>query len=199
VPLQETTILATLAAIVSAFVATAGLLIGWKSFREAALRRGEVLSWASEVICALQSLLLICTLKKSQLEAESIKRRLEEIIFNTSILVERGRLFFRNQVMKGFGDEKEPAFRGYRPKILDQIVIAHQIAREWTEADEDTQLRMRLVAEDCLKKFVSLVQKEVGRDRTASADASEGGLGIRLPKLLAEIDERRLNKIKNRS
>ena len=72
---------------------------------------------------------------------------------------------------------KQPAYRGFRPAILDPIVVVHQIAVAWRAADPDMQLRYRCVAEDCLKTFVSLAQKEVGRSRAASAYASRSGNG----------------------
>jgi hypothetical protein len=190
----------TIAAVVSAFVATASLFVGLVAFgisrRESALRRGDVLAWANEVICALESLLLICTLNESQLEAAASKSKLVEVIFNTSILVERGRIFFKNMVVDDFGREKESAYRGYRPLILDCIVIANKIACEWGNADEDTRLRMRIVAEECLKKFVSLAQKEVGRGVTASAEVGKGGDGSRLRDLLNAVDPQRLGGLR---
>jgi hypothetical protein len=145
----------TIAAVVSAFVATGSLFVGlfvvWMQRRESALRRGDVLAWANEVICALESLLLVSMLNASQLDASVAKSKLSEVIFNTAILVERGRMFFKNMVVDDYGSEKQSAYRGYRPKILDPIVVAHQIACGWGDADEETRLRMRVVAEDCLK------------------------------------------------
>src|SRR5579863_4583222 len=127
-----------IATIVSALVATAALFLLWKQWRESTLRSGDVLVWANEVIYALECLLLICILKESQLEAPAAKSKLTKVIFNTAILIERGRLFFKNEVTDGFGAEKQSAYRGYRPRILDPIVVAHQVACEWSDADEDT-------------------------------------------------------------
>jgi len=190
----------TIAAVVSAFVATASLFVAlfvvWMQRRESALRRGDVLAWANEVICALESLLLVSILKESQLEAAAAKAKLADIIFSTAILVERGRMFFRNKVVDDFGSEKQSAYGGYRPTILDPIVVAYQIACGWGAADEDTRLRMRLIAEDCLEKFVSLVQKEVGRGKTVSADTGKGGDGVHLRHLLEDVDERRMNRLR---
>jgi hypothetical protein len=190
----------TVAAIVSAFVATATLFVGlfvvWINRRESTLRRGEVLAWANEVICALEGLLLVCILDDSRLNAAVAKSKLTEVIFSTATLVERGRMFFKNEVVDDFGQEKEAAYRGYRPLILDHIVIAHQIACGWGDADEDTRLRMRLVAEDSLKKFVSLAQAEVGRGETASAGAAKGGDGIRLVSQLGAVDQQRVNRLR---
>jgi hypothetical protein len=154
------------------------------------------LVWATEVIRELQSLLVICMLKDPQLEPITAKARLTDVIFNTSILVERGRLFFRNQLVDDHGQKKEPAYRGYRHKILDPIVVAHQIACGWIEANEDTRLRMRLIAEDCVQKFVSLAQKEVGRDRTTVADTGKGGKGFHLRHLLDAVNNERLEQLR---
>jgi len=197
----------SIASIIATVVPTVGLVGGliaflwrqresWAKKRESALRRGEVSAWANEVIAALESLLLLTMLKEAQLSAIAAKSKLTEVIFNTAILVERGRMFFKNAVVDDFGKEKEPAYQGYRPKILDPIVIAYRVAYAWNDADEEKRLRVRCVAEDCLKKFVSLVQKEVGRDRAASADIGKGGDGSSLQLLLDSVDVRRLELLR---
>jgi hypothetical protein len=191
----------TVAAIISAFAATATLLVGlfvvWMQRRESALRREDVLAWANEVISALETLLLVCIVDDSHLDEAQAKRKITKLIFDTSILIERGRMFFKNEVVDDHGREKEPAYRGYRPLILDPIVVAHQIAFAWANANGEKRLRMRLLAEDCVKKFVSLAQKEVGREKTSSTDTGVGGSGVHLDRLLAATDETRLNRLKH--
>src|SRR5258708_29246730 len=82
---------------ISALVALIGLFIAWRNSREAALRRGDVLEWANEVIRELQTLLLLCILGEPELlDNEVVKEKLLDVIFNTSILIDRGRLFFKN-------------------------------------------------------------------------------------------------------
>jgi hypothetical protein len=183
-----------LAPIISAIGVVVALFVAWRSVRESGLRRDDVLTWANDVIAALQSLLLICLLGDSQIDPATRRSKLTEIMFDTSILVERGRLFFRNRVIDDFGKEKEPAYRGYRPLILDPIVVAYQIAAGWNDADADTRVRMGIVAENVLKTFVSLAQKEVGRSRTASAATGQSGTGADLPCLIADIPADRLKK-----
>lgn len=186
----------TIATTGSTVIAGIALLAGWLNWRREELRRGDVLVWTNEVIEALQTLFLICDLGNPPLDHGTAKSKLLNLIFQTSILVEQGRLFFRNEVIDDFGAHKHPAYRGYRPKILDPIVVAHQIACDWLGADSERRLRLRIISEDCLKKFVSLAQKEVGRDRTASADTKRGGDGAHLRHLLSEVDERRLAKLR---
>ena len=92
------------------------------------------------------------------------------------------------------GQEKEPAYRGHRPTILDQIVLAHQIARQWEKANDAQRTDMMLLAEDCAKKFVSLAQQEVGRSRTASAVTKKAGDGRQLDDLLKNFNSTQMEE-----
>ncbi len=179
-------------AVASLVIAITGLFFAWVRWRASELRRGEVLSWADECIECLQSLYLISILNDPALDQAQTDNIRIKIIFNTSTLIERGRIFFKNEVVDDFGSEKLPAYRGYRPRILDHLVVAHQIALFWPNGNVDEIQRRSAVAEDCLKNFVSLVQKEVGRDRSASVEALKGGQGVHLPSLLAAVKSERI-------
>jgi hypothetical protein len=148
------------------------------------------LAWANEVIRELQSLELVCTLKKQQLEAVTAKEKVAEITFNTSILVERGRLFFKNAKPNDHGQLKEVAYRGYRAKVLDPIIVAHRIACDWPQATEEKREEMGLLAREYRRKFVSLMQREVGRVRTASAATRAHGESLQLSRLLGDQRKR---------
>jgi hypothetical protein len=178
------------APVFSVIAAIVAIYIQWQRWREAQLRLGEVLSWANEVIDELQSLVLVCQLSEAQLEAG----KLRDILFKTSILVERGRLFFKNK--GSHGPAKWAAYRGNRPKILDPIVTAHQIAYCLrNETNEDAKRRMWAVAEDCRKEFVTLAQKEVGRARAVSVDTSQAGNSIRIRNLLDTVTSQQLAEL----
>ena len=148
--------------------------------------------WTSDCIECLQTLFIISFFKDPLLDEEKASEIRLKIIFDTSILIERGRLFFRNEVVDDFGSNKFPAYRGYRPRILDHLVVAHEIARYWPAGSEDEILRRTAIAEDCLKAFVSLAQKEVGRDRAASAEALKGGDDDNLSTLMAAVKPERI-------
>ncbi len=184
------------AAIVSALIAAIALAGNWQSWRSKQLRRDDVLAWGNEAITALQTLVLICV--DGQSSKTSQTDRLAEVRFSTSVLVERGRLFFRNANTDHYGDWKEPAYQGYRPRVLDHLVVAYQIATAWPSASEDDRKKMCMVAESTLRQFVSLLQKEVGRDRTAAADTSQGGNGADLHYLMKQIDPTKHRKTGDR-
>lgn len=171
-----------------------GLPLVWLTSRQDELRREDVLVWVNQTIEALQSQFLICL---AELEGTEVggKDRMTEIYFSTSILIEQGRMFFRNAKPGEYGQRKPPAYRGFRPCILDHLVVAHQIAIRWPNADGGERLLMRQISEDCVKAFVSLAQKEVGRDRTASADTSAGGNGANLDYLMGQATNRRSDHV----
>lgn len=189
----STQVLVTMA---SAVIAAAALFLGWRQARERELRKDEVLKWANETIRSLQTLYLVCFLGDSAFDAKSVKLMLAEAAVDTSVLIEQGRLYFRNVPHPVYGASRHEAYRGYRPVLLDPIVVMHQIACQWEGAAEDERLRMTLVAEDCVKTFVSLAQKEVGRSKTASVDAGRQGAGEKLEDLLDGIPAERIEALR---
>ena len=181
-----------LAALVSAFVALIGLVVAWRRTREAGLRKEDVHNWSNDVIRNMQSLVLVCERRNGALSPEVERAKLLDIFFETSVLAEQGRLFFKNQPAGSYGSDKPEAYRGKRPEILDQVLVAHAIARTFASADEASRARMCCVAEDAARRFVSLAQKEVGRGRTASAETRKGGTGTSLDTLMQAVPPDRL-------
>lgn len=181
-----------LAAVVTAIVALVSGFIGWRRARENALRKEDVHNWSNDVIRNMQSLVLICERRNGALSPEEERAKLLDIFFATSVLAEQGRLFFKNQPAGSYGSDKPEAYRGKRPEILDQVLVAHAIARTFAGTDEAGRKRMGCVAEDAARRFVSLAQKEVGRGRTASAETRRGGTGTSLENLLQGVTAERL-------
>jgi hypothetical protein len=183
--------LPSLLSVLAAVGAVIGIWMNLSKWRQSELRRREselrlrdVLLWSNEVISKMVSLRL-CIAKGP----EHFKTRLRTIVFDTSILIERGRLFFKNDGASE--DHQYSAYQGHRPKILDQILIAHfladRVASGWADADETGRRQMQLLADHCLRRFVSLAQKEVGRSLVASVDAASGGGEIDLDYELAKV------------
>lgn len=179
-----------MADLVSAVAAAITLLLGWLAIRNSQLRKEEVVSWANESIRALQSLLVAGILA----DREDFKTRsaelVNEAIIDTSVLIEQGRIYFRNEVRHdGHGIQKPEAYRGYRPRLLDSLVIAHQVACQWATASAVDKRKMLKLLEAENKFFVSMVQKEIGRQRTVSTDTKIGGTDINLKTLLKGMSD----------
>lgn len=187
---------AAVAGFISATVALCALAVGWLQWRERQLRQDDVLKWANEVIRAHQTLFLVLYLGDSAFDRATARTMLSKIAVDTSVLVEQGRLFFKNTPHPTHGADRYPAYRGYRPMLLDPIVVAHQIACQWEGADEAERERMVIVAEDCVRSFVSMAQREVGRGRTAHMASAIKGEGEKLETLLAKVKPERLAALK---
>lgn len=180
---------------VSVLVASTGVYIAWRGSRDRQLRLDDVLRWSNDVIRTLQTLYLLSTLGERQFGASETQAMRKKIVVDTSVLVEQGRLFFKNQQDPTKGREKLPAYRGYRAEILDPIVVAHQIACRWDGADEATRRKMALVAEDSVRRFVSMAQQEIGRSETQSEATAKGGKGDSLDDLMQAVEPSRLAQL----
>ena len=114
--------------------------VKWQNDREdrrsAELLREEVLSWANECIECLQTLSVLAERRDSPLFEEIIYSKRQDLVIRISVLIERGRLFFSNDQSVEYGSGKSAAYRGYRPVILDQLVIAYQLACDWPKDEE---------------------------------------------------------------
>lgn len=181
-----------IAGFLSASIAAVAALLVWLQWRERRLRQDDVLEWASESIRVQQTLYLVMYLGDSAFDRARQRTMLSEIVLDTSVLVEQGRMFFRNTPHPTHGANRPPAYRGYRPMILDPLVVAHQIACQWEGAADEEKERMILVAEDCVRRFVSMAQREVGRSRTAHAASAIRGEGEALEVLLTKVAPERL-------
>src|SRR5262249_47780617 len=88
--------LAAVAGFTSAFVAAIAAILVWLQWQERRLRQDDVLKWAIDVIRNLQTLYLTLTLDESSLSASEAGAARSRIAIETSVLVEQGRLFFKN-------------------------------------------------------------------------------------------------------
>lgn len=188
--------LAAVAGFTSAFVAAIAAVLVWLQWQERRLRQDDVLRWASEVIRNLQTLYLTLFIGDAGFSAIEAKAARARIAVDTSVLVEQGRLYFKNTPHPTHGADRHPAYRGFRPMLLDPIVVAHQIACQWDGAADEEKERMVLVAEDCVRSFVSMAQREVGRGRTAHMASAIKGEGEKLEVLLAKVRPDRLAALK---
>ncbi|WP_373488951.1 hypothetical protein [Blastomonas sp.] len=172
--------LETLLKILSAIMAMVGFLLTLRRAREDSLRRSEVMVWANQSIAVLKTLSLICAMKRDAQHPDIVSKKVVEVMFDSAILVEKGRLFFKNQIADDHGKDKQAAYRGYRPVILDPLVAAHQIANMLVDADSAACDRLMQIADANVREFVSRIQPEVGRQRTASKVTRQSGQDINI-------------------
>ena len=162
---------------------------GWKE-REAELAREihsndlqlqrtlKIQAWGNECICAFSEANHLCSSDSGQFSQSEYAKRRRELLVCLSSLIDKGRMFFKNESPELYGTEKPPAYRGFRPKIIDPLVAAYSAieALELPNILPDYKRSKRLI--DWRRYFVSVLQKETDTDwmrNAASYSTSAGG------------------------
>lgn len=193
-------------AIGSAVLAVASLVLNWLVVRRQtelqvetlkAEMDAEVIAWVHEAIDLISSSISLAKGRGLTYGPEEFLRLAHETSQKLSSAADRGRLFFPNEAPEEHGREKEVAFQGYRPPILDAVVFAcNRLARmdpngppDEAAADFLTKCRRLLVSEaqnaiDPRRRGQMLRRFAVGRvDDKISAYAVSAELGEALETL----------------
>ena len=157
-------------------------------------RDKELFDWGGAVIdlmAAIETLALegVADADASPDHPTLFKVRARELMSKASALVDKGRLFFPNVQTAGFdrsqrrrkrqgppapGRERGGAYRGFRVKILDEVIRAYLIA-QYLAANgppQDPVLRNRMRA--ARRRFVSHLQNEMSRSLKRSSAEKSG-------------------------
>lgn len=194
-------------AIGSAALALASLVLNWVVVRrQTALQfeqlkaemDSEVIAWTHDAIDLITQGTSLARGRGVTYNAEEFSRAKHELSQKLSAAADCGRLFFPNESPHTHGRDKEAAFQGYRPPILDALVFAcTRVDRMDTTAgapDKDsadylTKCRRLLVSEaqnaiDPRRRSQMLRRLSVGRmDDKVSAFAVAAELGEALETL----------------
>jgi hypothetical protein len=158
--------------------------VGLYRWRVSELRHSDALAWSNRCIEVLQRTYLKMKAAVSGLPISNDD--FQGLADEASILVEQGRLLFRN-VRNGYGKDKPTAYQGLRPKILDWVLCVHEAASRWEAASSAERTLLLHAVETAERNFVSLAQREVGRARTSSKFTRAAGDGMPLDKLIEEM------------
>jgi hypothetical protein len=188
-------------AVISALLAMASLVLNWLVVRRQtelqyetlrAEMDSEVLAWTQEAIDAVSDGVRLARCRGGAYAGDEFHRLAGEASHKLSSLADRGRLFFPNDAPSAHGVDKESAFQGYRPPILDAVVFASALLDRLDpnvpEPDKEaaailTKCRRLLVSEaqnaiDPRRKGQMLKRLAVGRrDDQVSAYAIAAELG----------------------
>ena len=120
--------------IASAALALISLVLNWlvvsrqTDLQAAGLKAkadAEIMEWANQAIDAISEGVALARGRGLAYGEGELRPRLLEVSNRLSALADRGRLFFPNQEHATHGAEKESAFKGFRPVILDTVIFAH--------------------------------------------------------------------------
>ncbi len=121
----------------------------------------EMMGWANQAIDSLSEGIALARGRGSAYAEGELRQRLLEVSNRLSALADRGRLFFPNQEHATHGSEKESAFKGFRPVILDTVIFAHYQLDRVDPAANDPDLPACEYLVKCRRLLVSEVQDAV--------------------------------------
>lgn len=154
-------------ALSSAAVAVFGAIISRNETRKQRrvqmenLRQGldvQSLGWGNNCIDVLNRAAMFARTRQHQSNDASFFQQRVNLMLALSSLVERGRLFFPNINPQSKGGEKEGAYRGSRPPILDALMFAYYEVEALTRQDGPTADNSAEYIEDCRRLLVSELQ-----------------------------------------
>ena len=199
-------------ALASAALAIASFVLNWRIVNRQmtmqfeslkAQMDADMLGWAHEASDALSEGVLLARGRGSCFHADEMRVRRLGAAQRLSSLADRGRLFFPNHSPDLHGADREAAFKGFRPPILDTVVFGYyQLDRlDCDGAEPDKDAADYLVR--CRRLLISELQQAIdprrrgqmlsrlsknrragdGPDFKAAADLGEG-LETRFPGVL---------------
>ena len=121
----------------------------------------KVHEWGNECIDAFADVERFCLLTPHIVDEQAYAKHKNELLRRLSALVDRGRMFFKNKQQEHFGQEKQQAYRGLRPAILDPLIAAYMAIEVLDKSSilPDLDRKERLC--NWRREFVSVLQKEI--------------------------------------
>ncbi len=162
--------LETWLAVGSAALAIASFVLNWRIVSRQmtmqfeslkAQMDADMLSWAHEASDALSEGVLLARGRGSCFPPDEMRVRRLGAAQKLSSLADRGRLFFPNHAPDSHGHDREAAFRGFRPPILDTVVFGYyQLDRlDCDGAGPDTDAADYLIR--CRRLLISELQQAI--------------------------------------
>ncbi|MEM6651006.1 MAG: hypothetical protein AAGA72_05315 [Pseudomonadota bacterium] len=118
----------------------------------------QSLGWGNACIDILNRAAMFARTRQHQSNDASFLQQRINLMLAISSLVERGRLFFPNINPEGLGVDKEAAYRGKRPPILDALMFAYYEVEALTRQGGPTADNSAEFIEDCRRLLVSELQ-----------------------------------------
>jgi hypothetical protein len=155
-----------LVAVISAAVAIIGALLTWRETRRQRklalekMRReldDRSLAWGADAIAALAEAETLYLRPASALSETDFEEKRHALLIKLSALTDQGRFFFPNVEDDFHGAEKEGAYQGKRPPILDALVYAFYEVEAISSDNSET----RQAAADFIKTCRRLVVSEL--------------------------------------
>lgn len=119
---------------------------------------GASLDWGSQAIDTLGRIAMFARTRRAQANDQAFNNNKINLLMQLSSIIERGRMFFPNIDPEGKGAEKEGAYRGSRPPILDALVYAYYELEDMTRDGGPTGDNSAGFIDECRRLVVSELQ-----------------------------------------
>lgn len=119
---------------------------------------GASIDWGSHAIDTLGRMIMFAKTRRQQTNDQSFETNKVNLMIQLSSLIERGRMFFPNIDPEKKGAEKEGAYRGHRPPILDALVFAYYELEAMSRVQGPTGENTAAFFEECRRLLVSELQ-----------------------------------------
>ena len=119
---------------------------------------GASIDWGNEAIDLLGEAGAVAHLCKTPVPNEAIEKAKLDVARRISSMVDRGRLFFPNVNPASKGAEKEGAYRGHRPPVLDAMMFAYYEVQEISRSNGPSPQDSAGFIFDCRRLLVSELQ-----------------------------------------
>lgn len=119
---------------------------------------GASLDWGFQAIDVLGRIAMFARTRRSQTSDQAFHNNKVNLMIQLSSIIDRGRMFFPNIDPSGKGAEKEGAYRGSRPPILDAMVYAYYELESMTREGGPTGDNSAAYFDDCKRLVVSELQ-----------------------------------------
>lgn len=157
-------------AAVSAVLALASFALNWALVQRQnklqfeslkAQMDADVMHWAHETIDLVSEASALARGRGGIYPADEFARRALEVAAKLSSAADRGRLFFPNEAPTQHGADKEAAFQGFRPPVLDAVVFAYtQLDRTRQESGGPDEVACDYLIK-CRRLLVSELQNAI--------------------------------------
>ena len=116
------------------------------------------LDWGNAAIDTLGRAAMLARTRQAQPNEAAFQTARTGLLIGISSLVERGRMFFPNLNEEMKGAEKEGAYRGHRPPILDALMWSYYELQALTRNNGPTSDNSAEFIDDCRRLLVSELQ-----------------------------------------
>jgi hypothetical protein len=119
----------------------------------------ELQDWAQEAVDTLSE---ACMFAERHAEWPNEPRGARvALLWRLSAIADKGRLFFPNLAPDHHGQDKEGAFKGFRPPVLDAVIFAFQMLERMDVRNLGPDLDTAAFIRDCRRALISEVQRAV--------------------------------------